>query len=169
MKKIYFLAISAMFSAACSQHVLAANPESVSVNVTFVDTVAIDEVNPLSFGLLDANMLNAETVVISPDDTLTDAQNNRLGGTAEAAEVTVTASAGQAITISIDNISSGTHYTLANPTCKYDTQSAGACTSQSQTSVATGALLIGMTLTRNSTSMTTGVDNGSFDVNVTYN
>jgi hypothetical protein len=169
MKKIYFLAISAMFSATFSQHVLAANPETVSVNVTFVDAIAITEVNPLSFGMLDSSMLDTETVIISPDDTVIDSESNRLGGNAEAAEVTVTASEGKAITISVDTISSGTHYTLSDPTCKYDAQSASACTSQSQTSVASGSLLIGMTLTRNSTTMTAGVDNGSFNVNVTYN
>ncbi len=148
---------------------LAANPEPVSVNVTFVDAITITEANPLSFGFVDSGMVSAETIVISPEDTVTDNNNRLVGGTAEAAEVTVNASAGHAVTISIDSIVGGNHYTLESPTCKYDSNSSGPCTSMSTTSVSSAALLIGMTLKRNSTSMTSGADNGSFEVNVTYN
>ncbi|MCW8109927.1 DUF4402 domain-containing protein [Alteromonas ponticola] len=146
-----------------------ANPESVTVNVTFVDAITMSTANHLNFGLVDSAMAASETIMISPDDTVTDTNNRRLGGIAEAAEVTVSASAGQAITISVDNIVGGVHYNLGSPTCKYDVNTSVACTSYSTTSVASGALLIGMTLTRNSVAMTPGVDNGSFEVNVTYN
>ncbi len=148
---------------------LAANPEPVSVNVTFVDAITITEVSPLEFGLLNGSMANGQSVTVDSAGGLTDTNSNVLGGAPAAAEVTVTATAGKAINILVDNISNGTHYTLSAPVCNYNGAGEASCVNQSATSVASAALYIGMTLTRNGTAMTTGVDNGSFDVNVTYN
>ncbi len=148
----------------------AANPESVTVNMSFIDPVTITENSPLQFGLLDVNMANTETIVIAPDSAVTDTQNNILGGTQGAANLTVTATASQPITILVDNVSTASGYSLSNWLCNYD--SAGSDTAcdgagYSETSVASATLLIGVTLTANG-SATVGTDNSTFDVTVSY-
>ncbi len=148
----------------------AANPEPVTVDMTFLDPLTITENNPLQFGLLDVNMANLETVVIAPDDSVTDAGGNVFGGTQAAADLTVTASASQSITILVDNVGTATGYTLGTWMCNYDAAgSNSACdgAGYSETSVASAVLLIGVTLTGNGNAVA-GADNTTFDVTVTY-
>ncbi len=148
----------------------AANPESVTVDMAFLDPVTITENESLRFGLLDVNMANLETVVIAPDDSLTDAGGNVLGGTQAAADLTVTATASQSITILVDNVGTATGYALATWMCNYDAAgSNSACdgAGYSETSVASAVLLVGATLTGNGNAVA-GADNSTFDVTVTY-
>jgi hypothetical protein len=115
-------------------------------------------------------MANLETVVIAPNDGLTDAGGNVLGGTQAAADLTVTASASQSITILVDNVSTATGYTLGTWMCNYDAAgSNSACdgAGYSETSATSTALLIGVTLTGNGNAVA-GVDDSTFDVTVTY-
>ena len=147
----------------------AANPESVTVDMAFLDPVTITENESLRFGLLDVNMANLETVVIAPNDSLTDAGGNVLGGMQAAADLTVTATASQSITILVDNVSTATGYALATWMCKYGTGSDTACdgSGYSETSATSAVLLIGVTLTGNGNAVA-GADNSTFDVTVTY-
>ena len=148
----------------------AANPEPVTVDMTFLDPLTITENNPLQFGLLDVSMANLETVVIAPNDSVTDAGGNVLGGTQAAADLTVTASASQSITILVDNVSTATGYTLGTWMCNYDAAgSNSACdgAGYSETSATSTALLIGVTLTGNGNAVA-GADDSTFDVTVTY-
>ncbi len=98
----------------------AANPEPVTVGMSFLDPITITENESLRFGLLDVNMANLETVVIAPNDGLTDAGGNVLGGTQAAADLTVAASASQSITISVGNVSTATNYALGTWRCNYN-------------------------------------------------
>ena len=139
--------------------------ENVTAEVQFVSPVAIVENNALQFGLLDAGLANAETVVIATDGSVTDAASNVLGGTQAAADLTVTATAGQSINISISSIVNGTGYALGSFTCDYDGNGSGAC--GSATSVASATLNIGATLTGDGTAVA-GTANGSFDVVIDY-
>jgi len=143
--------------------------ESVTVDMTFLDPITITENESLRFGLLDVNMANLETVVIAPNDGLTDAGGNVLGGTQAAADLTVTATASQSITILVDNVSTATGYALGTWMCKYGTGSDTACdgSGYSETSVTSAVLLIGVTLTGNGNAVA-GADNSTFDVTVTY-
>jgi hypothetical protein len=148
----------------------AANPESVTVDMTFVAPITITENNPLQFGLLDVNMANNQTVTVAPDDTVTDTQNNVLGGTQAAADVTVTATASQSITILVDNVSTATGYVLQTWRCNYN--SAGSDSNcdgsgYTETSVASATLTIGATLKGNGSAVA-GTDNSTFDLTVTY-
>jgi hypothetical protein len=148
----------------------AANPESVTVDMTFLDPVTITENNPLQFGLLDVNMGNNQKVTVAPDGTVTDTQNNVFGGTQAAANLTVTATASQSITILVDNVSTATGYVLETWRCNYD--SAGSDSNcdgsgYSETSVASATLLIGATVKGNGNAVV-GADNSTFDVTVTY-
>ncbi len=147
----------------------AANPESVTVDMAFLDPVTITENESLRFGLLDVNMANLETVVIAPNDSVTDAGGNVLGGTQAAADLTVTATASQSITILVDNVSTATGYTLGTWMCKYGAGSDTACdgAGYSETSATNATLLIGATLTGDNTAVA-GAADGSFDVTVTY-
>ena len=148
----------------------AANPESVTVDMNFVAPITITENNPLQFGLLDVNMANNQTVTIAPDNTVTDIQNNVLGGTQAAANLTVTATASQSITILVDNVSTATGYVLQTWQCNYNSAgSDSGCdgSGYTETSVASATLLIGATLKGNGSAVV-GTDNSTFDVTVTY-
>lgn len=148
----------------------AANPESVTVDMNFLAPVTITENNALQFGLLDVNMGNNETVTIAPDGTVTDTKSNVFGGTQAAANLTVTATASESITILVDNVSSASGYVLQNWMCNYDSAgSDSACdgSGYTETSVASATLLIGVTLKANGTA-TVGTDNSTFDVTVSY-
>ncbi len=144
--------------------------ESVTVDMTFLDPVTITENNPLQFGLLDVNMGNNQKVTIAPDGFLTDTQNNVFGGTQAAANLTVTATASQSITILVDNVSTATGYVLETWICHYDTAGPdSACdgSGYTETSVASAILTIGATLKGNGNAVA-GADNSTFDVTVTY-
>ena len=148
----------------------AANPESVTVDMAFLDPVTITENESLRFGLLDVNMGNNQKVVIAPDDSVTDTQNNVVGGTQAAAELTVTATVSKSITILVDNVSSATGYVLEKWTCNYNNAGSDSdCDGggYSETSATSATLLIGATLKGNGNAVA-GADNSTFDVTVTY-
>ncbi len=148
----------------------AANPEQVPVEVEFVDLISITEDSELKFGLLDVNLANLETVVIAPDDSVTDASSRVVGGVQRAADLTVTATAGKPITILADNVSAATGYTLGTWMCNYDgAGSDSACdgAGYSATTVANATLKVGVTLTGNGSAVA-GVDDSTFDVTITY-
>jgi hypothetical protein len=148
----------------------AANPESVTVDMTFVAAITITENNPLQFGLLDVNMGNNQRVTVAPDSTVTDTQNNVFGGTQAAANLTVTATASRSITILVDNVSSATGYVLESWQCNYDAAGSDSnCdgSGYTETSVASATLLIGATLKGNGNAVA-GADDSTFDVTVTY-
>jgi hypothetical protein len=147
----------------------AANPEPVDVEVEFVAPVTITETNALQFGLLDVNMANLDAIQITPAGGVTDTGGNIVGGAQAAANLTVTATNAQPITIAVGAITANTGYSLAGFTCNYgggaDTACAGA--GYSETSAASTTLLIGATLTGDGAAVA-GVQNGSFDVTVSY-
>ena len=148
----------------------AANPEQVPVEVEFVSPITIAEIASLRFGLLDVNLANLETVIIAPDDSVTDASSRVLGGTQGAADLTVTATTAQSITILVDNVSAATGYTLGTWMCNYaGAGSDSACdgAGYSETSAASASLLIGVTLTGNGSAVV-GADNSTFDVTINY-
>lgn len=150
--------------------VIAANPESVTVGMSFLDPVTITEVNPLQFGLLNVNMKNNEKVTIGPNGSVTDTKGNVVGGTQAAANLTVTATASQTITITIGNVSSATGYSLGSFKCRYNgagTDSTCDGGGYSATSASSATLLVGATLTGNGNAVA-GTDNSTFDVTVVY-
>ncbi len=148
----------------------AANPEPVTVEVTFVDPITITEVNALQFGLLD-QILNLETITIDPDNTLTDVGGIVVGGTQGSADLTVTATGGLLITILVDLPVANTGYTLGTFICDYDLGADTACdgVGYTETTAAGGTanLRVGVTLTGNNLAVP-GVFNGSFRVTVSY-
>jgi len=161
---------SALFSLMPAIVADAAIPEPVTVDMTFLDPLTITENNPLQFGLLDVNMGNNQRVTVAPDGTVSDTQNNVFGGTQAAADLTVTATASQSITILVDNVSTATGYVLQTWKCNYDAAgSDSTCDGggYSETSVASATLLIGATLKGNGNAVA-GADDSTFDVTVTY-
>ena len=146
----------------------AANPEPVVVQVTFVDPITITEVNALQFGLLDQNLAVSETVVIIPGGGFTDSASRVLGGTQAAANLTVTATALQAITIDVTEVTEGAGYTLGTYVCNYDGGTDTACEGgYAETSVASATLLVGVTLTGDGSAVP-GAADGSINVTVSY-
>ena len=141
--------------------------ESVTVGMSFLDPVTITEVNALQYGLLDQT-LNTETIIIAPNSSVSGTGTALiLGGTQAAANLTVTATASQTLTILVDSIVNGTGYALSAFVCKYNNGTDTACNSYTPTSVASATLLIGATLTGDNLAVA-GVANGSFNVTVAY-
>lgn len=154
-----------------------ADTENVAAEVSFVSPVSLTEVNSLKFGFVDTSIANAATLIVGTDDTLSGTGSTSvIGGTTEAAEVTVSSEASQGLSIQVNNISSSSnsYYTLGSFQCSYNSASATDCSTSAINVTAPGsgansvALLIGATLTVASASISAGADNGSFDVVVTY-
>ena len=145
----------------------AANPEPVTVGMDFVAVITITENGSLRFGLLD-QALNTETIIIAPNSSVSGTGTGLiLGGTQAAANLTVTASASQTLTILIDTIVSGTGYALSVFVCNYNSGTDTACNSYTPTSATSATLLIGATLTGDNLAVD-GAADGSFDVTVAY-
>ena len=168
---ISLVSVSALFVLALSSDIARATTEAVVAQATFVAPITIVENESLRFGLLDVAMANAETVIIGTDDSTTDAGSNTLSGAATrgAADLTVTSTAAQAISILVDNISGGTYHNLGTFLCSYAGGGDTVCDSTYNiaSSSASTTLLIGATLTGLGSAVA-GADNGSFDVNVIY-
>jgi hypothetical protein len=150
----------------------ATNPENVAVEVTFVAVITVTEVTPLQFGLLDVLMGVGETVVIAPNDGLTDAGANVIGGSQLAADLTIGATATAGINILIDNVVTpgGADYTLTLWRCEYDVIAEAVCDGSGMniaSAVASGALRVGVTLTGLG-SASIGNQDATFDVTVAY-
>ncbi len=147
----------------------AANPETVAVQVTFVEPIAISEANALQFGSLDQSLADLESVTIAPDSAVTDPAGRVEGGPQAAASLTVTATPGQAITIQVESVVPGAGYSLTDFRCNYDSGTDTACDGEgySGTSVGSGALLVGATLIGDGTAVA-GAADGSFDVTISY-
>ncbi len=149
--------------------VLAANPETIPVRVTFVDPIAISETSALQFGSLDQNLASSESVSIAPDSTVTDPAGRVEGGPQAAASLTVAATPGQAITIQVGSVAPGAGYSLTGFSCNYNSGTDAACdgSGYSETSAANGTLNVGATLTGDGTAVA-GPADGSFEVTVVY-
>ena len=147
----------------------AANPEPVAVRVTFVNPIAITEVSALQFGSLDQNLADSETVTVAPDGTVTDPADRVEGSPQAAASLTISASPGQAITIQVDSVVAGAGYSLTDFRCKYNSGADAACDGMgySESTVASGTLLVGATLTGDGTAVA-GAADGSLDVSIIY-
>ena len=160
---------SAMFGLMPGVVADAANPEPVTVDMTFMDPITITENNPLQFGLLDVNMADLEVVRVRPGRSVVDNGNNILGGTQAEANLTVTAQVGATITIDAGNAATATGYVLRRFRCRYNGATAdGNCNAgYTATAVASATLLVGGDVRGNGNAVV-GVDNSSFDVTVTY-
>ncbi len=171
--RIPCVAVMALLLPAAS---LAASSVTVRVQVTFVDPVAISEVSALQFGSLSQHLADQESVTVA-STTMSDPADQFMGGAKivvrgapqAAANLTVKAAPRQSITILVDGASPGAGYSLTDFRCSYNGGSDTACDGEgySETSVASGTLLVGATLTGDGTAMTGAVD-GTFEVTVIY-
>jgi hypothetical protein len=170
MKKFLAILGSALMGLMFATGVYAA-PENVVAEVTFADLLVVAEQTPLKFGVLDEALNTGETVIISPDapPTVTDAGSNILGGTQAAADITITATTGVALSIQVSNIVDGTGYALSAFMCSYNDLANTACQAApyTPTSIASATLLIGATLTGDNLAVP-GAANGTFDVTIIY-
>ncbi len=108
-------------------------------------------------------------MTIAPDSGVSDPANRVEGGQQAAASLNITATPGQAITIHVDSVAPGAGYSLTDFRCNYNSGADANCegTGYSGTTVASGVLLVGATLTGDGTAVA-GAADGSFDVTVTY-
>ena len=170
MKSFLVILGSTLFGLMLASIADAANQEQVPVEVEFVSPITITEDSELNFGLLDVNLAGGETVIIAPDDSVTDASSRVVGGVQRAADLAVGATASQAITILVDNVSAAKGYTLGTWMCNYEgAASDSACdgAGYSETTVAIGTLKVGVTLTGNGSAVV-GTDDSNFDITIIY-
>ncbi len=156
---------------------MAASSVTVRVQVNFVDPVAIGEVGALQFGSLSQHLADQESVTVALTGTVSDPDYHVMGGAKTvvrgapqaAATLTVKAVPRQSITILVDGASPGAGYSLTDFRCSYNGGSDTACDGEgySETSVASGTLLVGATLTGDGNAVTGTVD-GTFEVTVIY-
>jgi len=167
MKRFAAIAGSALMGLILATGANAANPETITAEVTFVNPITITVPVALKFGLIDHN-LNTETIIIAPDDTLTGTGTAFvIGGTQAAASMTIGADTSQTLVFLVDTIVNNTGYTLGSFVCNYNGGSDTACNALTQASAASATLLIGATLTGTGAAVP-GTVNGSFDITVTY-
>ena len=154
-----------MFSASFA----AANTVTVPVQVTFVEPITISEVKGLQFGSLDKNLANLERVTVAPNSVVADPADRIEGGSQTAASMTIKASPGRSITIHVDAVAPGAGYSLIDFRCNYNAGIDMACDGAgfSETTVASGILLVGVTLTGDGTAEA-GAADGSLDITVIY-
>lgn len=145
--------------------------EPVTAEVEFVAAVVIEETNALQFGLLDVAIGSAETVIITPDGTVTDGSNNIQGGTQASGKFDVTAVDAKGITILVENVSTpaGSGYALGPWQCDYDAGEDGDCGAGMNVTAGAGTkeVRVGVTLTGDGTA-TPGVKNSTFDLTINY-
>jgi hypothetical protein len=147
---------------------LFANPESITVQVTFVNPAGIGAANDLQFTLPGQSLADIDSVTVAPDI----GEGGTKGGGGEdrphsAASLTVTAAPGQAITIHAEAVDSGAGYSVSDFRCNYSAGSDADCdgTGYSVTSVDSGKLLVGATLTGDGTAVAA---DGALEVTITY-
>ncbi len=172
MKKFLAILGSALMGTMLATAAYAAK-EAVTAEVEFAVPVSIAPVNQLQFGVLDVGLLSTESITIAPDGTVTGDIARITGGVQAAANLLITATAGQTVSILVDNvIEAGVGYTLGTFMCNYDGAVGDtACESPGYTDSGVGGtatLLIGATLTGTVAGASVGTFDGSFDVTIIY-
>jgi hypothetical protein len=151
----------------------AANPLTVIAEVAFVAPIDITQIDPLRYGLLDIAMAGGDTITIPTAGPALDPQGNIVGGTQNAALLSVSSTVSQPINILVNNpTNGGGAYSLATFMCAYNGGGAAACDGAFSLNTTSGlvspaSLLIGATLTAVGVPVA-GTFNGSFDVTISY-
>jgi hypothetical protein len=175
MKRFAAIAGSALMGLTLTIGANAANPEVVTVDVTWIAPIDIATVSALRFGLLDVGMAENDTVTINTTGGYSESvANTVLGGTIAPAELTITVANTTPISILVDTIGSGTYYTIGTIDCRYEGAVDVRCDSaynvtSSITSSGGDTLFIGAILTKNATiPAIAGDDDTTFEVTVTF-
>ena len=147
---------------------LFAASNTFDVDLEFVEPITLTETNALQFGLVSTDAENTNILSINSAGDVGGLSSLFIGGVQAAAAITVTASNLNTLEIIINNIVNGQGYTLGTFVCDYNGGGESGCSSaMNVSSVASGVLLIGATLTADGTDVA-GTANGSFDIVITY-
>jgi hypothetical protein len=146
--------------------------ETVTAEVAFVAPITISTTTNLQYGALDVAMALGHTIVITPGGGVTDSNGNIVGGIPGPAELSVTATVLQPITILVDSpTNAGGAYNLSLFTCDYDSSGAAPCNGlgliTTSAAAATTDLFVGATLTGTGGAVA-GTFDGSVDVTISY-
>jgi len=175
MKRFAAIAGSVLMGLMFATSANAANPETVTVDVTWIAPIDIVTVSALRFGLLDVGMAENDTVTINTTGGYSESvANTVVGGTIAPAELTITVANTTPISILVDTIGSGTYYTIGTFLCRYEGAGDVGCESaynvtSSGSSSSGDSLEIGAVLTKNATiPAIAGDDDTTFEVTVTF-
>jgi hypothetical protein len=140
-----------------------------TVEVTFIDPLGIGEASDLQIGAPDPNPTFVGRVTVLPDGVAGGSKTGREEVPQVPASLTVTAAPRQPITITVDDVVPGAGYSLSDFRCNYNAGNDTACDGQgyTETTVASGILLVGATLTGHG-NRAAGDPHGSFAVTVSY-
>jgi hypothetical protein len=153
-----------------SDLLLMAELVEVAAQVTFVDPTGIGAVNDLQFGMADQDLANIYSVTVPPDSAEGGTKRSAVEyAPHSAASLTVKTVPGRPITILVDEVVAGDGISLADFRCNYNAGGDKACDGPgtTETSVGSGTLLVGVTVTGIDTAVA-GVIDGSFAVTVSY-
>lgn len=147
--------------------------QTVTAHIKFVTDITVTENKYPDFGDVVAGV--ADTYTLSTAGAVTAAGSGKWeGGTSQAGNYTITASAGTPMEMYVGTYTAGTNgTTAANAICNYNAAGDAACgTSGSPdliaSPVASATLLIGLDATTLATSTDGQTDNPSFDLHVVY-
>jgi hypothetical protein len=167
---IFPLSVTAM-TVFCASGFAAAQTRTVSVDISFVDRVAISAPQALQAGLPGRNLAGEKSVTIALADAALDEAAAALPGAHDipsAASFTIATTPGRVMTIYVDSVVPGAAYSLTDFRCSYGRATDVPCDGAgfSQIAAASGTLRIGATLVGASTH--SGGADGRFEVTVSY-
>lgn len=142
--------------------------ETISATIGFETMLSVTKNSDINFGKVKAGQ--AGTYTISPSGAVTATDGGAtLGGSVQAANLTIAGSETQAINISASDYVANNGVTPSAATCTYNGGAASACAIASQAAPGTGkTLLVGVTVTVDGTQDVETSASPSFNVAVTY-
>ncbi len=144
--------------------------ELVEAKVAFIDPFGISEASDLQIGTPEQIVANRERVTVVPATAEGGTKTAITKGPQVPASLTVTAAPYQPITIHVDEVVPGAGYSLTDFRCNYNAGSDTPCDGPgySETSVGSGTLLVGATLTAHGTRVAASSAVGRFEVTISY-
>lgn len=168
--KIKKLAIAVAVAGTLASGAALAATQSVTANIDFDTALALTKNQDIEFGIVKA--AQSGTYTISTAGVVTPTSGGEvIGGTPQAADITIEGSATQTIDITANNYAAENGVTPSAATCSYDGGAEAACTTFSnQAAPDTGTtLLVGVQVVADGTQTASETATPTFDIVVTYN
>ena len=165
---VRFVAVAAPLLA-LSPAPTAADTETVTVEVTFIDRIQISKSNALTLALAEQDVASIGSITVSSDVADPSSNGNAVQSPHAAASMTIAATPDREITIRVDSVHLGAGYTLTDFRCSYGALVEMPCdgTGLPGAAVASDSLRVGATLIGDGTAVN-GNSDASFEVTIAY-
>jgi hypothetical protein len=168
MRSLYVLAIGGLALGLSTTDVWAVS-QSVTANIAFDTALTLTKNADINFGKVKAGV--ADTYTIDTAGTVTAAGSGQyLSGTTAAGNISISGSTTQTINISVGNYAANGGVTPQSATCRYNGDTASACSRTGAAAPAGGkTLLLGVQAVVDGTQVAGATAAPTFDVTVVYN